>query len=315
FKRANLFTEISGASSYEILLRDLHALLQNSSVKAILLNIDSPGGEANGAAELSEHIYAARSKKPIYAYIGGFGASAAYWLASSSSKIFAAETSLVGSIGVQTVLKSNEPTGQLSFVSSISPNKNRDPGTELGAKEVQRTVDALGAVFVQKVARNRGISVENVIDRFGQGSIFIGDKSLELGMVDKITTFEGALLEIEEELGESSGQKSEAMQTAEVSSEAVRKFESQRILGIQALGKGRVSEEFTLSLISEGLSVEQAALKILTKSDEDRGAKLLGLQKADDALRQVNGKPLQTQDDSLESDLCFAENIGLVKLA
>ncbi|RZA13261.1 MAG: hypothetical protein EOP10_30050 [Proteobacteria bacterium] len=122
-------------------------------------------------------------------------------------------------------------------------------------------------------------------------------------------------MEIEEELVESSGQKSEVTVTVEVSPDSVRKTESQRIIGIQALGKGRVSDEFTLSLISEGLSVEQAALKILTKSDEDRGAKLVGLQKADDALRQVNGKPLQTQDDSLESDLCFAENIGLVKLA
>lgn len=315
FKRANLFTEVSGATSYEIILRDLHALLENDSVKAILLNIDSPGGEANGAAELSEYIFAARERKPTYAYVGGLGASAAYWIASSTSKVFASETALLGSIGVQTVVRSKDKSGDMSFVSSVSPNKNRDPSTEMGAREVQRTVDDLGAIFVQKVARNRGISPKAVIERFGQGSIFIGEKSLEKGMIDAITTFEGALLSIQEEIEQngspallSEGDFAKAVADA-------RRSESERILGIQALAKGRVSSEFTASLISEGVSVEQAALRILTKSDEDRGKRITDLKKADEALAGLSAKPMETADDSFESDLRLAASVGLVSLA
>jgi ClpP class serine protease len=284
-------------------------------VKAILLNIDSPGGEANGAAELSEHVFAARERKPIYAYVGGLGASAAYWIASSTSKVFASETALLGSIGVQTVVRSKDKSGDMSFVSSVSPNKNRDPSTEMGAREVQRTVDDLGAIFVQKVARNRGINPEAVIERFGQGSIFIGEKSLEKGMIDAITTFEGALLSIQEEIEQngspaplSEGDFAKAVADA-------RRSESERILGIQALAKGRVSSEFTASLICEGVSVEQAALRILTKSDEDRGKRIAELKKADEALAGLSAKPMENADDSFESDLRLAASVGLVSLA
>src|SRR5690606_15654470 len=150
--------------------------------------------------ELADHIYSSRHLKPIYAYVGGLGASAAYWIASSCSKIFASETALLGSIGVQTLVRSKGKSGEISFVSSISPNKNRDPGTEQGAQEVQRTVDDLGAIFVQKVARNRGITPDAVLTRFGQGSIFIGEKSLEKGMIDEISSFEGAIMSIADEL-------------------------------------------------------------------------------------------------------------------
>ncbi|MDQ3232031.1 MAG: S49 family peptidase [Pseudobdellovibrionaceae bacterium] len=316
FKRANLFTEVSGATSYEIILRDLHALLENDSVKAILLNIDSPGGEANGAAELSEHIFAARDRKPIYAYVGGLGASAAYWIASSTSKVFASETALLGSIGVQTVVRSKDKSGDMSFVSSVSPNKNRDPSTEMGAREVQRTVDDLGAIFVQKVARNRGINPEAVIERFGQGSIFIGEKSLEKGMIDAITTFEGALLSIQEDIEKNSNSTASFSEgdIAKAAADA-RRLESERILGIQGLAKGRVSSEFTASLIADGVSVEQAALRILTKSDEDRGKRISDLKRADEALAGLSAKPMEPPEDSLDSDLRLAASAGLVSLA
>jgi ClpP class serine protease len=317
FKRANLFTEVSGATSYEIVLRDLHAMIKSPDVKAILLNIDSPGGEANGCAELADHIYSARELKPIYAYVGGIGASAAYWIASSCSKIFASETALLGSIGVQTLVRSQGKSGEISFISSVSPNKNRDPGTEQGAQEVQRTVDDLGAIFVQKVARNRGISPDAVLTRFGQGSIFIGEKSLEKGMIDEISSFEGAIMSIAEELKDktSASGESETVPDAKQSSEEIENAQIERILKIQEIAKGRVSPEFTSQLIKEKVSVGEAALRILTHEQENKGKKIEQLKKADDALANLDSKSAPSSDDDLDADLRFAASIGLVNLA
>jgi ClpP class serine protease len=75
FRRANLMTAISGATSYDVLRADLQAALDDPAVKAINLVIDSPGGEVNGANELAQAIYDARGTKPIIAYVGGSGAS------------------------------------------------------------------------------------------------------------------------------------------------------------------------------------------------------------------------------------------------
>ncbi len=71
FRYANLFTTVSGASSYEIIARDFIQSLQNKDVKAIVLDIDSPGGEVNGCAELADMVYEARGQKPIIAYTSG----------------------------------------------------------------------------------------------------------------------------------------------------------------------------------------------------------------------------------------------------
>src|SRR5690606_38668081 len=76
FRRANLFTAISGATSYDVLRRDLQAALDDPELRAIVLNIDSPGGTVNGVDELAKAIFDARARKPIVAYIGGTGASA-----------------------------------------------------------------------------------------------------------------------------------------------------------------------------------------------------------------------------------------------
>jgi signal peptide peptidase SppA len=317
FKRANLFSEVSSATSYEIVLRDLEAMIQSPDVKAILLNIDSPGGEANGCAELSDHIFNARQMKPIYAYVGGLGASAAYWIASSCTKVFASQTALLGSIGVQTLVKPSGISGEISFVSSISPNKNRDPGTEQGAEEVQTIVDDMGAIFVQKVARNRGVSPETVLSKFGQGSVFIGEKSLEKGMIDEISSFEGTIMSITEDFKKNTSESTnqEAHVDVKSSTEEIENAQIERILKIQDIAKGRVSQEFASQLIKEKISVGEAALRILTQEQEGKAKKIDQLRKADSALANLDAKPAQTVDEDLDSDLRFAASLGLVNLA
>ena len=100
FRYANLFTKVSGASSYELIARDFTAALENPQIKAIILDIDSPGGEVNGVSELSNMIFEARGKKPVSAYASGDAASGAYWIASAADEIVVSETAALGSIGV-----------------------------------------------------------------------------------------------------------------------------------------------------------------------------------------------------------------------
>lgn len=200
FKYANLFTAISGATSYDMLRRDLQTVVDDPSVRSILLNIDSPGGQANGTAELAQAIYDVRGKKPIIAYVGGMGASAGYWLASAADKIVVDPTALLGSIGVQMALTSDaEPKGgakSYRFVSSQSPLKNADPGTEAGAKGIQDMVDAMAQVFVETVARNRGVATETVLKDFGKGGIFVGMDAVKAGLADEIGSFESVFAEL-----------------------------------------------------------------------------------------------------------------------
>ncbi|MBO0155228.1 S49 family peptidase, partial [Vibrio parahaemolyticus] len=83
----------------QLLAQDFTQALNDPSIKAILLNIDSPGGEAKGIHELAEMIYQARGKKRIIAYDGGNACSAAYWIASACDEIVIDATGCAGSIG------------------------------------------------------------------------------------------------------------------------------------------------------------------------------------------------------------------------
>ena len=194
FRRANLFTRVSGATSYDMVAQDLREAIDNPSVKSILLNIDSPGGMASGVAELASHIHDARAKKPVVAYVGGMGASAAYWLASAASTIVANKTSLLGSVGV--VVGVGKKGAEEEIVSSQSPYKRIDPSTAEGRARIQATVDSLSSIFVEDVAKYRGASVEHVLANFGQGDVLLGQSAVSAGMVDSLGTFEGLVAEL-----------------------------------------------------------------------------------------------------------------------
>lgn len=202
FRYANLFTRISGATSYEVLANEFGAALADPKVRGIILEIDSPGGTVNGNQELAQLIYGARSEKPVGSYISGLGASAAYWIASSASFVWIAETGMAGSIG--TVLSTTDTSAQdakrgvqtIEFVSSQSPKKRLDPFSEDPAKrdvaksELQKLVDSIAQVFVEKVARNMAVDVQTVLSDFGQGGVLVGQEAVNAGMAHATGTLE-----------------------------------------------------------------------------------------------------------------------------
>jgi len=199
FKKANLMVEFCGATSYEILRRDLQAALDDPMITSILLNVDSPGGEANGCDELASAIYAARGKKPITAYVSGMAASGGYWIASAAERVVISDLALLGSIGVvlgvqdRTAADERRGVRTVQFVSSQSPGKRPDVNTDEGKGQVQTMVDDLAEVFISAVAKHRGVSTEDVISKFGAGGVKIGAKAVAAGMADEVGQFEAVL--------------------------------------------------------------------------------------------------------------------------
>lgn len=196
FRRANLLTQVSGATSVEVLARDLREAMSVQGVHSVLLDIDSPGGEANGVGELAALVYGMRAQKPVHAYIGGQGCSGAYWIAAACETVTLADTAQAGSIGVVAVHRKGGDSRSVEFVSSQSPYKRPDLETEEGRSQVQRVVDDIAAVFVRDVARYRGVSAEAVLSDFGGGGVLVGQAAVDVGLVDGVGSFEGVLARV-----------------------------------------------------------------------------------------------------------------------
>lgn len=195
---ADSWSAFCGAQSVETLARDFDVALNNPNVGAILLNVDSPGGEVNGISEFADHIYAARGRKPVVAYVGGLGASAAYWIASAADEIVVSDTAMLGSIGVVAAVPNPDATKakDIEFVSSQSPNKRPNPNTETGRAHIQARIDGLADVFIGAVARNRGAQPEAVVANYGQGGVLIGAQAVQAGLADRLGSFESTLSEL-----------------------------------------------------------------------------------------------------------------------
>lgn len=195
FRRANLFTEVSGATSIEILARDFRAAVDDPAVHAIVLDIDSPGGEANGINEFAAMVRASRSTKPVCAYVGGMAASAAYWIASACGEIVADESAEVGSIGCVMAVTAPDATSakQIEIVSSQSPFKRPNVATKEGRSQYQKRVDDHAEIFVANVATNRAVTVEAVLEKFGRGGVMTAKSAIAVGMLDTLGSLEGTI--------------------------------------------------------------------------------------------------------------------------
>lgn len=196
FRYANPYTYFCGATNVNRLARNLNAALDDPQVSSIMFEVNSPGGEVTGINEFAQMVYRARSRKPISARVGGYGCSAAYWIASMCGDIALDKTAQVGSIGVMAVYiddrKALEMEGlsEIEFISSQSPYKNSPPYSDEGRTRIQKRIDALAKVFVEAVAVGRGVSVKTVLETFGQGDVFVGQAAIDAGLADRLGSFE-----------------------------------------------------------------------------------------------------------------------------
>lgn len=273
FRYANLFTMISGASSYELIARDFTASLENPQIKAIILDIDSPGGEVNGVSELSNMVFAARGKKPVVAYASGDAASGAYWIASAADQIVVSETSALGSIGVVGMYqgKSGKSAEAVEIVSSQSPHKRLDPTSDDGRSRLQTRIDSMADVFIGTIARNRDVSAEDVQNHYGGGDVMIGAKAVSAGLADRVGSLEGLIAEL-------SSQKSPPIEGFFNAQNQPPSTQEKKPMDIETLKKDH--PDLAAQLTREGASAEKKRLNDILCSEEAKGREKLAKEMA-----------------------------------
>lgn len=199
--RMSLMSEFSGGTSVEGFSRVFQSAVKSEEIKAIVLDVDSPGGAVSGADELSSLIYAARGTKPIIAQVDAMCASAAYWIASAADEIVCTPTGSVGSIGVlgihQDISGALEQAGIKPTIISAgrfkADGRPEFPLDDASRARMQARVDAAYEMFVKAVARNRNAPQARVRDGFGQGDMVDAGPSLAEGMIDGLATTDETL--------------------------------------------------------------------------------------------------------------------------
>ena len=199
--RANLMSQISGGTSVEKLTAQFRQAVGDASVKAIVFDVDSPGGSVAGVPELADEIYKARGQKKSIAVANGMAASAAYWLAASAGEMVVIPSGQVGSIGVfaahEDISKALEAEG--IKVSLISAGKYKtdgspyEPLSDSARADLQSKVDAFYGMFVKSVARGRRVSQDDVRSGFGQGRMVLAAQAMKEGMADRVATMDDTL--------------------------------------------------------------------------------------------------------------------------
>lgn len=198
FPRANSMDNISGGTNAETFGNALKQLVNDPSVDAIVLDVDSPGGQVGGIRELADSIFAARGAKPVVAVANHLMASAAYWIASAADEIVVTPSGEVGSIGVYAahvdISKNLEQEGVK--VSLISKGKRKvqgnpyEPLSDEARAAIEESVGEAYDLFVEAVARGRGVTSEDVRNGFGEGAGVNARQAVALGMADRIGTLD-----------------------------------------------------------------------------------------------------------------------------
>ncbi len=191
---------IGGRSSIPELAQTMESIRTNRRIKALVVEIDSPGGSASASEMLYESLKQVASRKPVVAYIRGTGASGAYYLSCAAHRIVALPTALVGSIGVILVRPIMEQMmGKLGIdVSVYKGGHLKDMGSpwrKPTGEEEERLEGLIGEIysnFVDVVARERSLDRQKA-EELATGEIYTGRKALELGLVDEVGPFHRAV--------------------------------------------------------------------------------------------------------------------------
>ena len=200
-----VFGLISGGSRVQGYTRLLDDIRRDGRLKAVVLDIDSPGGTASASELLYHSLLRLAQEKPVVAYIRGTGASGAYYISCAANKIVALPSALVGSIGViylRPVLQELFQKLGISF-SVYTGGRLKDMGgfwrgpTSEEDGKFRGLIEEIYNNFVQAVKTGRNLE-EDQVRELATGELFTGTGAQERGLVDQIGDFEDALEEAAE---------------------------------------------------------------------------------------------------------------------
>jgi signal peptide peptidase SppA len=185
----------SGMTSYNQIQEEVADAVADSLIKGIVLRIDSCGGECAGCYDLADYLYSVRGAKPLWAAVDDQAFSAAYMIASACSKIFVSRTGGVGSVGVVAMhldQSSYDEKVGLKYTALYAGDHKTDfnshkPLSDAAKTELQGEIDRLYGMFVESVARNRGLSAKHIAGT--EARLFFGDRAIEARMADELLPF------------------------------------------------------------------------------------------------------------------------------
>src|ERR1700734_349328 len=189
---------------------ELKKFADDSSIKAIILHVNSPGGGVAASEEIYREVKRIREekKKRVVVSIETVGASGAYYIASASNKIYADEGSIVGSIGViaewvnygdllkwaklkSVVIKTGE------FKDTGNPARDLTPTEQA---YMQSLIDNMFGQFIQAVADGRGMKFDDV-KAIANGKVWTGEQALDMKLIDKVGDFESVVKDTAKSVG------------------------------------------------------------------------------------------------------------------
>ncbi len=197
-KRAGAIEAASGLTSYGHLEDRIMDAATDPAVRAVLLDIDSPGGEAAGVFDLSDLVFEARSLKPVWAVADEEAFSGAYAIASAAERLFVPRTGGLGSIGVVAAHVDRSARDAMEgfrtttvYAGARKNDFNPHETLKDGARRtLQAEVDRVYALFVDTVARNRGLTADAV--RATEARLFFGEDAVAAGLADEVGTMRSA---------------------------------------------------------------------------------------------------------------------------
>lgn len=247
-----LFEDVTSSTEIRKLIKKAD---KNPNIKAIIFEINSPGGSAVASEEIADAIK--KTNKTTVAWIREIGTSGAYWIASASDNIVANRMSITGSIGViasylqfggflsdHNVSYERLVSGQYKDIGS--PFKKLTPSERL---LFQKSIDEIHDYFVEEVAKNRNLKKRDV-QKIASGLFYLGSEAKELGLIDTLGGEDEVIDFIEEEL--------------DIEVEIARYKREKTLIDIFGdvfskqsffVGKGIASGLFTKAKLADGVSI------------------------------------------------------------
>ena len=173
--------------------REIAKARRDSSVKAVVFRVNSPGGSVQASAAIEREIALTKACKPVVASYGGYAASGGYWISCGADKIFSDKSTLTGSIGVFGLIPSFGKALRKNLHLNVYEVSTHKHGSKAGGMDpldpeeeaaMQKQIDETYEDFVARVAAGRGLTTE-AVDEIAQGRVWAGGDAIRIGLVDE----------------------------------------------------------------------------------------------------------------------------------